>query len=289
MLVPLPRAASSRLMSFLTFHISIWRAWTCQRMDWGGPAWCIRSVVGLSQWQWRWQHNSRSSRPRWHWDRCSSWAKGAESKAGREGGDCRRVPLLSADVREVYRWFCWGSETFPTRKGVAPRKFKVVGLDFGRGLHSNSFMLRRRSLGLGSVARWSWGGEWVRGTSAGESSLEAEPIRSLPTRYDQFEAKAVVVRAVSMTDDLLEVIQVQIANGNKSQYILNTSLSRPPFPEADVKQTPVLQPKSYRALCPCPTGVAKHTKPLPYSYDAADLTWQHSIAIDIHDILPPPT
>lgn len=175
MLVPLPRAASSRLMSFLTFHISIWRAWTCQRVDWGGPAWCIRSVVGLSQW--RWQHNSRSSRPRWHWDRCSSWAKGAESKAGREGGDCRRVPLLSADVREVCRWFCWGSETFQLERGLRRGNSKWWGWTWGRGLHSNSFMLRRQSLGLGSVARWSWGGEWVRGMSAGQSSLEAEPIR----------------------------------------------------------------------------------------------------------------
>ena len=132
--------------------------------------------------QWRWQRNSHSSRPRWHWDRCSSWAKGAESKAGREGGDCRRVPLLSAEVREVCRWFCWGVRLFQQERGLRRGNSKWWGWTWGRGLQSNSFMLRRWSLGL---VRWHGlgpeGGEWVRGTSAGESSLEAEPIRLLPT------------------------------------------------------------------------------------------------------------
>jgi hypothetical protein len=56
MLVPLPRAASSRLISFFTFQISIWRV-SCQRTR--SPQETQKSA------------RSRSSPPRWRWDR--SW------------------------------------------------------------------------------------------------------------------------------------------------------------------------------------------------------------------------
>jgi len=71
MLVPFPRAASSRLISFLTFHISIYLGeGGCQlvcvfrrsRTSW--PLFCRFCRVGL-----------RSSPPRWRWGR-SCWRIG---------------------------------------------------------------------------------------------------------------------------------------------------------------------------------------------------------------------
>jgi hypothetical protein len=120
MLVPLPRAASSRLISFFTFQISIWRV-SCQRTR--SPQETQKSA------------RSRSSPPRWRWDR-SWWTIGRKKDRIRK--KVRTSPSSSPREAEisVSFFFCvFGGLVSET--GI-PLNL-VVGLEL-RGVSRKPFM-----------------------------------------------------------------------------------------------------------------------------------------------------
>lgn len=105
--VPLPRAASRRLMSFLTFHISIYGRIRTYRqhanITSSATVVFLRArVVGRGM-----ASHSRSSRPRWRWD--PSWRFGVVKKRKKKrwtGSSCCGRPGIKLVQRA---WFVMSS------------------------------------------------------------------------------------------------------------------------------------------------------------------------------------
>ena len=103
--VPLPRAASRRLISFLTFHISIYGRTRTYRQHANITSatlfFCARAVGR------RMMNHSRSSRPRWRWD--PSWRFGVVKKKKKRrwtGSSCCWRPGIKLVQRA---WFVMSS------------------------------------------------------------------------------------------------------------------------------------------------------------------------------------